>query len=388
MGRLILLLCVMGLGSYGGAEASAALAEAVSAYDDGGRVALSTYECPGHQILTRNISLQNAHYKYSFKYSGCQDPSHQGEHPSSEGNFGMPAPSSCNWYHSGFLNIDINGKDVVRQDLQEMRVLESGARGGFQVVWAHPQAEVGLRVMLLPGANHVLCQLKWQPRPGAEIKNVRLGLRCYPSFFTAARQRRGERHVKTPRTDQQEPSTLQLAPGEDIWLLYYDAIFDVAKGEGEGPCAALLEQTPLLSGRVAIGDYAVMTYLDLKPEAGAFRFALYDFAGRTNAEAEAYLQAHGQEDWARLLALDFRPQPVRELQLPNLKAEVAQLLEEAKEDGSALKPKIEALLQQMEALSQKAQHEDWQAEADLAELWRNSQDLLWRLRIFALLNRS
>jgi len=370
------------------AWAQPAQPEQVSAYDDGGRIGPSTHQCSGHQILVRHLSLQNAVQKYGFQYSGCQDPAHHGEHPSSEGNFGMPSPSVCNWYHSGFLTMDINGKDVVRQDVKEMRLTETGARGGFQVIWSHPDAEVSLRILLLPGQNHVLCLLKWQPRAGATLKNVTVKFRCYPSFFTAARQRQGERHVKTPRTDQQEPTTLELVPGKDPWLLYYDTIFDVAKGEGEGPCAIIAEQTALLGGKVGIGGYAVNTDLMVKPEAGSLRFGLYDFAGSKNADAEAYLQAHGSEDLAQLLALDFRPGLVREVDVAKLKAEAAQLLNDAADDGVALKPKVEAVLKQVEDLAAKGQGGDWQAEGELAGVLRSSEELFWRLKTFAMLNRK
>ncbi len=370
------------------AGAQPAPPEQVGVLDGGAQTSSATHQCTaGHKILTHQISLENSVHKYAFRYSGCQDPSHQGEHPSAEGNFGMPAPSVSNWYHSGFLTIDINGKDVVRQDLTEMRVTESGARGGFQVIWAHPAAVVSLRTVLLPGANHVACLLKWQPRPGAVLKNVTVGLRCYPSFFTAARGRRGERHVKTPRTDVKEPGTLELVAGQDPWLTYYDTVFDMARGEGEGPCAALVEQPALLGGKVYVGDYAVMTHLGVKPAAGSFRFALYDFAGSTNAAAEAYLQAHGNEDLARLLSLDFRPSVAQSLDLAAMKTEAAQLLADAAADGATLKPKVEAVLKQVAELAAKGEAGDWQAEAQLAGLIRSSEDLFWKLKTYAMLNR-
>ena len=365
-----------------------AATEQVGTHDDGGRTSPSTHQCPGHQILTHNIGLENSRQKYSFQYSGCIDPSHNGEHPSAEGNFGMPTPCACNWYHSGFLTMDINGKDVVRQDLKQMQVIESGARGEFQVVWAHPDAEVALRTVLLPGENHVLCLLKWQPVEGHTLKNVTVRLRCYPSFFTSAMHRRGERHVKTPRTDQQEPSTLTMAPGQDPWLLYYDTVFDVAKGEGEGPCAAIVEPAALLGGKVSIGDYAVMTEFNVKPAAGSLRLGLYDLCRSTNAEAIAYLQAHGNEDLVELLNLDFRPGTVRGLDVAKLKVEAGQLIADAADDGAVLKPKVEGVLKQVEDLSTRGQAGDWQAEAQLAGLIQSSQDLFWRLKTFAVLNRK
>lgn len=370
------------------AGAQTAAPEQVGALDDGGRTAPATHECSsGHKILTRQISLQNSVQQYAFRYSGCTEAVHDGEHPSAEGNFGMPSPCACNWYHSGFLTINLNGKDAVRRDLKEMRVIDSGERGAFQVTWLHPDAEVSLRVVLLPGANHVLCLLRWQPREGAVLKNVTVGLRCYPSFFTAARQRRGERHVKTPRTDVAEPGTLTITPGQDPWLYYYDRVFDMARGEGDGPCAAVVEQTGLQGGKVSVGDYAVMTSLEARPAACSLRFGLYDFGGSTNAAAEQYLQAHGGEDLAQLVSLDFRPGAVRTLDYPALKAEAEQLLADAAEDGAALRPKVDKVVQQLGDLAAKGQGGDWQAEAELATVIRGSQDLLWKLRTYALLNR-
>lgn len=376
---LLLLICTAGAGW--------AQPEQVGAHDDGGSTHAATHECKdGHKILTRNVSLQNSVQKYSFKYTGCQDPSHNGEHPAAEGNYGMPTPVASNWYHSGFLTMDINGKDVVRQDLADMRVTESGERGGFQTIWQHPDAEVSLRTILLPGSNHVLCLMKWEPKAGATLKNVSIRLRCYPSFFTSARARKGERHVKSPRIDVQEPNTLDISPGQDPWLLYHDVVFDVARGEGEGPCAVAFEQASLQGGKVYVGDYAVATYFNVKPEAGSFRFALYDLAGSTNADALAYLQAHGMEDLAQLLSTDFRPKFVRELDVARTKAEAAQLLADAAEDGVALRPKVEAVVKQVEDLAAKGQEGDWKAEADLCDVVRNSENLFWKLKTYAVLN--
>jgi hypothetical protein len=149
-----------------------------------------------------------------------------------------------------------------------------------------------------------------------------------------------------------------------------------------------VQQTALSGARVSIGNYAVMTYLDAKPEAGSFRFALYDFAGSTNADAIAYLQAHGIEDLAQLLNTDFRPEIVRTLDLAKMKADATGLIAEAADDGAALKPKVEAVLKQVAELSAKGQGGDWQAEADLAGVIRDSEDLFWKLKTFAVLNRN
>jgi hypothetical protein len=52
-------------------------------------------------------------------------------------------------------------------------------------MWTHPDAIVRLRVVMLPGSNHVLCDLSWKPQPDKTVKTVSMVLRCYPSFFTA-----------------------------------------------------------------------------------------------------------------------------------------------------------------------------------------------------------
>ncbi len=368
--------------------AGLAAASEVSVSDTGESTHTGTWECtPGHEIRARSLRLATSVAAYRFAYSGCLDPSHGDEHPSSEGNLGMPEPTLCNFYHSGFMGVLINGKDAVRYTLRDVRPLESGERGSLQFIFAHPDADVGLRLMMLPDGNHVLALLRWWPREGKSVDSVRVWLTCYPSFFTAARNRQGERHVTTPRTDQQEPTTLTLIPAEDTWLFYHDRVFDVAKGEGEGPCATLLDPANVQAGRVHIGGYAVRTELDLNPGAKEARLAFYDFRGQTNADAEAYLRAHGAADLAELTATDFRPRALSTLDLAARRAEAEQLLTEAAEDGQTLRGPVEELFARLADLQQKATGGDWSAEADVVQALRDSEGLFYRLRIFAALNR-
>ena len=367
----------------------AALAqESVSVFDGGARMVASTFECgtAGHQVKKQQITIDSGKVRYAFAYSGCTDPSHGDLRPCSEGNFGMPEPWVGNWYWCGFLQVMINGTDALKYDLTDMRVLESGPRGSFQAVWAHPDATLGLRIMMLPFSNHVLCDVSWKPLPGKTVKTVSMVLRCYPSFFTTSQHRQGERHCQTPRIDLQQPQTLDLVPDKDTYLYYYDTIFDKAKGEGTGPCAAIIAPEAAAGGKVAIGDYSEDTTVDLKPEVGHVRFALYDFAGSTNAEAEGYLKARAATDLAELLKVDFRPSVVRETDPVKFRAEATKLLADAADDGVALKPQVDELLAKIGALKTKADAGDWQAEADMAAALRGADDLFWRLRTFAALN--
>ena len=370
-----------------GAVAAYAEPTSVTVSDGGLHTNPAAWECtPGHTVEKHNITLDSGARRYTFASSGCTDPSHGDKRPCSEGNFGMPEPITGNWYWCGFFQVMVNGTDAVAYRVSDMRVIETGARGAFQIVWQHPEAEIGLRLMMLPGANHVMTDLIWRPKAGATIKSVSVRMICYPSFFTTSQHRKGERHCQTPRTDMMEPKTLDLDPAKDTYLYYYDTVFDMAKGEGNGPCAALVAPAGVQGGKVEIGDYAVITNLDLKPEAGQARLSFYDFAGLTNAAARDYLKARGAADLATLTATDFRPTTARHFDPVAFEGDAKRLLADAADDGVALKPKVDGLLARVAALKGKADGGDWTAEADLASEMLGSADLLWKLRTFAALN--
>jgi len=226
-------LSLVGMVMVAGAAFGAETPDAVKVHDGGPQTNDATWECTsGHQVRKQRITLGSSARKYTFLVSGCQDPSHEGKHPCAEGNFGMPDPISGNWYWGGFFRVFVNDTDATICDVKDLRVIEQDTRGEFQILWSHPEAEVGLRLMLLPGGNHVLADLVWKPTPGATVQSVRVELTCYPSFFTAARNRTGERHCQTPRADQVEPTTLELQPEQDTYLYYYDAVFDMPRARG------------------------------------------------------------------------------------------------------------------------------------------------------------
>jgi len=361
----------------------------VTVHNPAPKVTSATWECTrGHEIHRRQITLASGEKSYTIQVQGCFDPSHGDRHPCNEGTFGMPAPTRANWYAAGFMQILVNGVNATLYQDEEKPpcVLETGDRGVVQFQWEHPAAQVGLRLMMLPGGNHLLADLQWRPREGETVETVALRLRCYPSFFTAARNRTGDRRVMTPRTEEREGRTLELVPGEDTWLCYYDTVFDVANGEGDGPCAALLAPEAVTGGRVSIGGYAVTTSVELEPGKGQARLGFYDFSGETNADALQYMQQNAAVDLARLTEISFRPQAVRELDLAAFTAETTRLLEAAGEDGDAVRPKVEELLARVTELKPKADAGDWTAEAELAEMLQTSSDLFWKLKALAVLN--
>ncbi len=361
----------------------------VSVRDSGVSTHVARYECtPGHTIETRSFNIESGVRRYSFGYSGCVDPSHGDERPSSEGNFGMPTPTRCNYYAAGFLGIIINGKDAIRHRVIGMQTLETGERGSFQALFAHPDATVGVRLLMYPDGNHVLSHIQWIPREGATINSVTVKLITYPSYFTTFNNRVGDRHCMTPRTDQQQVSRLDLVAGEDTSLLFYDTVFDVARGEGEGPCGVVIGQDGFTGGHVDIAAYPVVSYLDFDPAAGQAKMAFYDFSGMTNAEAMEYFAQHGRADLERLVATDFRPEPVQKLTFADFEAQMNELLAGAADDGEALRPKTLQLIADVKTHSQSSAAGDWEAEAKLAKLLIDSEEMLWKLKVFALLNKE
>jgi len=359
----------------------------VAAHDGGITYAQATHECThGHRVENRKTTLDSGEVRYTFRYSGCVDPSHGDKRPSAEGNFGMPEPTPANWYWGGFLRLLINGVDAVNYRVEDWKVTESGARGAFQAIFAHPDAEVCIRMMMLPGSRCAMARIQWKPRVGVTIKTVVAELRCYPSFFTAARRRNGERHCVTPRIDTPEPQTLQIDPATDAWLLFKDNVFDVANGEGDGPCAALLDPRTIAGGRVSVGGYAVMTTLDCRPDAGDMRVGLYDFTRWTNAQAESFLKEQGMKDHATLVATDFRPLSVQNLNIDKLRKDANQLLADAGDDAAPFRKQVENLLDKATKLKSESDQGNWRSEAELAAETEASADLFWKLRAFAVLN--
>jgi hypothetical protein len=137
---------------------------------------------------------------------------------------------------------------------------------------------------------------------------------------------------------------------------------------------------------VRITGYPIHTEVRLEPEAGEVRLVFYDFTGLTNEEAGQYLSTHAVEDLAALRETDFRPAPVRALVLDELRSEAQEVLADAAEDGVALKPQVDELLARVTALKARADQRDWRAEAELASVLVDSEDLFWKLRAFAVLN--
>ena len=341
----------------------------------------------GHNYERQTTTLQSGDTKYALHYRACIDECHGDKVGIVEGYIGLSAPCNENFYGGGFFKVLLNGKDVGEWRLADRRVIEEGARGACQYIWETPLATVCARFLLLPGTRYVCCELRWDPRE--PIKSAEVQLLCFPSCFTTARGRKGERHVISAAKDVMQGKPFVIDPATDSWLFYCDGIFDVARGEGAGPCGAMFLPGDIRGGSIGIGSYGVTTRLDLKPETGRARFVFWEFPGIENDKALAALRGDAARLLKTLPQLDFGPAGVQSAAVAGLRAEFAELLTEAGDAADPCRKRIEELLAKLPTDTELGSElSNWEAEIGVLGAAPELQRLRWELRIRALLARG
>ena len=282
---------------------------------------LTTYRGHETQVLhEREARFNLGAHRYAIAYKAGYDPAIPDRAFPLEGYIGMPYPTSCNWYHSGFLFVRINGDDVGNVPLSTMTVSEAGPRAIVDLVWHHPAAEVRVRFLGEPDADHLKCEIAIDPV--VEIKSISVEARCYPSFFTAHHRRQGARRIQTPALLVKENEPQSGPAAENWWSVYYDEVFDVAKGEGAGPCAMMFLPEQAQEAHFAPSGYAVATRISYPPGTRNIRLAFWEFPNVSNAQALEDFRAKAESVRGALASADFTPAPLRNLDLPGMKAEV------------------------------------------------------------------
>lgn len=277
-------------------------------------------EHDGHVYRTTTAQFGFGKQPYGITYQACVDAAHGEQVVPLEGYIGMPQPCSTNWYHGGFLFIRLNGQDIGNTPLSSMAVAESGSRAILDLVWHHPLATVRVRFMGLPGHDGLLCEIALDAKE--QLTSIEVQARCYPSYFTAWNHRDGARRVQTPGAliEQDKPATL---PAEgNGWAVYYDEVFDVANGEGDGPCALALLPQEALELEFRPANYPVDTRIVYPPDRRRLHLAFWEFPGCENAEVLERFTQEGTALQAELESADFTPAAVRGLDLAGLQADV------------------------------------------------------------------
>jgi len=319
---------------------------------------------------------------FRTRYSVVMDPKQKGKAFPSEGYIGMPGPSSCNWYAGGFLFVRINGRDIGRTKLHAGVVSETGSRAMADLVWDAEVARVRVRLAGLAGDDKLLCEIALEPKQ--EIKSLRVLLRCYPSFFTAWHKRNGDRKIATPAATLKQGDNVTLPADKHWYGVYYDTIFDVAKGEGHGPCAAMFPPDTFKTVRFGVGSYGVETELTCRPDARRVRLAFWDFRKQANAAVLDRFRRRAKA-WATQLAeFDFTAESVRGFDRKAALAELATLTRSAAV-RKQLGAKADTYRKRIEALVPTTGQPGILQETELVGLITEYRDFLWELKVAALL---
>ncbi|MGD9495544.1 MAG: hypothetical protein AB7Y46_04440 [Armatimonadota bacterium] len=347
---------------------------------------LTSEEHRGHLFRERAANFSLAGITYTIAWKACVDPAHGGQVAPIEGYIGMPRPCSCNWYHSGFLFIRLNGRDIGTTPLSSMTAVERGERAILDLVWHDEAANVRARFVGLPAHDCLLCEVAIEPVQA--ITSVGIELRCYPSFFTSWHKRDGARRIRTPSQLVEQGPTVRGPLADNWWAVYYDEVFDVAKGEGEGPCSMLVLPTEGAEVLFAPGDYAVTTTLSFPPDTRRVRMAFWDHKGMTNAAAVEHVAGQAEAVRALLQSSDFTPAAVAGFDAEAAREQVlAALASEAAR--AALAQQIEQMQSWLEAYGPARGAEAGElgvaAEEELLRMVDTYNSFKWELKLIELL---
>ena len=336
----------------------------------------------GKQRAEQSFKFILGEKRYRIRYTVVADPAQPDKAFPTEGYVGMPGPCSCNWYHSGFIFVKVNGQDIGATKLHKGYVAETGKRAIADMVWDAAPARGRLRFAGMPGDDKLLCEVALEPKE--EIKDLQIMLRCYPSFFTSWHKRKGGRKILTPAATINQGENVSHPAAEHWYAVYYDTIFDVAKGEGSGPCAALFSPDAVETVKFGVGGYAVTTHLICNPGARSVRLAFWDFPKARNEEVLAAFGEHASEWAAQLRDFDFTPAAVRSF---DPKAELAELarLSQAPEVRKKLGAKAEQYRKQIEAIAPSSGPPGILQQAELLALLADYREFLWELKLAALI---
>lgn len=342
-------------------------------------------EHEGHLYREQTATLATGAAVYAIAYKACVDEAHAPKVAYLEGYLGMPRPASCNWYHSGFMFVRINGRDIGITPLSSMLASEDGERAMVDLVWHDEAADVRVRFAALGGRDWLGCEVALDPAD--EIESVQIALRCYPSFFTAWHDRDGARRIRTPShlIEQGDDTTL---PADDAWwALYYDEVFDVAGGEGEGPCAMLVLPEHASQVRFEPGGYAVSTRVDVPPGVRRIRMAFWDLEGVGNADALAQIEGQAEPVARTLREMDFTPRAVREFDVEAVRESVQRALqsETLREALSEDIEQIQAWLHETSQVEGQERPESIRAQERLLQSVDRYNAFKWRVKLLELI---
>lgn len=292
--------------------------------DSGVQTGLIRPGAPAHTVglerHTQTITLDTGVKQYGLRYIVAKDPKDPRAAIPGEGYIGMPDPANCNWYTSGFFDLQIDKKSVGTTMIHSLTGRGSKERGTADFVFDTPQSVVRIRFVARPGEDCLFAQALLEPKTA--IKTLRLALRCYPSAFVSD----ADRHVLTPSRDLKQGERVPLDLAHEWWTLYHDRLYDAGYAgpthSGAGPCAALWIPTQNQQATISVGNYAVETSFDLNPGLRDFRFIFFDWAGTKNEAAKTDIQKRAPDLLRQLATFPFTDPAVAQWPLDREKSEI------------------------------------------------------------------
>lgn len=245
----------------------------------------------GHESVSQSAALTNDAITYGLSYTSCWHASHAPGGAAGDTYLGMSQPTSANWYNGGFLRLKINGDDLGVARLKELWCAETGPRGTVKLHFDHPQAGVLISTLLFEQDDRLFVTIGLSPK--TEVRSLSVSLLSYPSYFTYWNKREGDRKgmTATQTYPQADGKPVTLDPRAEWWVAFYDTIFDPAKGEGDGGCAAAWMPEQVTGAKIVVGSYACTADLTYKPDTRLLRLCFWDFNKQSNQSALARLAA-------------------------------------------------------------------------------------------------
>jgi hypothetical protein len=341
----------------------------------------------GHEIVSRDATFRGGPVDYGIAYRSCWDPAHGPGVGYLEGTIGMPGPTAANWYHGGFLHLTLNGHNLGTTKLSDMWVSETGSRASLRLYWDTADATVLASFLTLPGDDRLYVALDLTPK--VEIKELQVALQCYPSYFTYANKRTGDRKVLTATKTLNQDDNVAVDPASQWWLAFYDTVFDPARGEGDGGCAVAFRPEQVASAQVSVGSYGCTTTLRYAPGTRRLRLAFWDANKRANAVFLTDVQREVAATRDLLASLDFAPLALVSYDAATKRdAALKDLAPVAGNEPLAAKVKAAAdgVLAARQALQQAAGPSPAATEQGLREAIEAFEQLLWDVRFFVLIH--
>ncbi len=335
---------------------------------------------PGHEYHPTKKWVAMLHCKpmsYALQHWACYHPSHAPYAIALEGQIGMTAPNSANWYSNGFFNFSLDNTSGRNYPIKAVRALDSGGRqASCEFVWELPQAWVRVRFLVIAGHWPLFCSIRQFPKTD-KVPTLKVTLYCYPSGYFHD----GMRAVTTAKRTIRAVNKVQLDPAQEWWAVFYDENYDLGVNNGVGGCAAIALPDTIATSSLEVTHYPCIWRLTAKPGAKEMRFAFWDGLDKKNAELMAAVKPQLQRELQTLRDADFSPLRLRQAALDALRSEfnryAAQTpgVDAEKRQFNALVSKLAELRQRMTGVVDIAAEKEYLSTMDKLE------ELVWQVKM-------